>query len=62
MLLSETETNNNLSATGEHSIMPPGVGDPMHAEKFNVRNLRDPARAFSAKGTCTANPKGERRG
>jgi hypothetical protein len=38
MLLSETETNNCLSVKGKLKAMPPGVGDPVHAEKFNVRN------------------------
>ncbi|MCB1669383.1 MAG: hypothetical protein KDI24_13630 [Pseudomonadales bacterium] len=59
MLLSETETNNCLSVKGKLKAMPPGVGDPEHAEKFNVRNLRDPVRAFQTEGACSANPQGE---
>ena len=59
MLLSETETNNCLSVKGKPKTMPPGVGDPVHAEKFNVRNLRDPARPFLTKGACKASPQGE---
>lgn len=62
MLLTETEANNCLGVKGKPMAMPPGVGDPMHAEKFNVRNLRDPARAFRPKGTWIVNPQGERQG
>lgn len=62
MLLTETETNNCTSANGKLTAMPPGVGDPMHAEKFNVRNLRDPALAFPTKGACLVSPQGERQG
>jgi hypothetical protein len=62
MLLSETEAHNCPSVYGKLTAMPPGVGDPTHAEKFNVRNLRDPARAFPLKGTRLASPQGERRG
>lgn len=62
MLLSETETNNCMSVNGELTAEPPGVGDPMHAEKFNVRNLGDPAWVFQQKGTCLASPQGERHG
>ena len=62
MLLSETETNNCPSVNGKLKAVPPGVGDPVHAEKFNVRNLRDPVRTLQLKGTCTTNPQGEWQG
>lgn len=58
MLLTKAETNNYMSAKGKFTVMPPGVGDPMHVEKFNVRNLIDHVRAFH-KGTCITTPKGE---
>jgi len=41
MLLSETETNNCLSVKGKLKAMPPGVGDPVHAEKFVTIQPRD---------------------
>lgn len=62
MLLTKTETNNCMSTIGKLIAMPLGVGDPMHAEKFNVRNLRDPVRAFLTEGTCTVNSRGEQQG
>lgn len=30
------------AVTGKASRQPDGVGDPMHASTFNVRNLGDP--------------------
>lgn len=62
MLLTKTETNNCLSDIGKPTAMPPGVGDPTHAEKFNVRNLRGPVLAFQTEGTCVANSQGEQQG
>lgn len=56
MLLTKAETNNCLSANGKLMTVPPGVGDPVHAETFNVRNLRDPAHAFQSKGACHGKP------
>ena len=41
-LLSETEGNKDVTDIGEVMVLLGGVGDPMHAEMFNVRNLGDP--------------------
>jgi hypothetical protein len=41
-LLSEAEGKKREAVKGEVFPLHSGVVDPMHAEKFNVRNLGDP--------------------